>query len=71
RVTLSEGLKAKIRWQAEVEVLRRRSKTEERSDNGVHERNPIALLRKLTSLEEKWIAKVIKRSPFSNPFHIL
>ena len=61
RVTLSEGLKAKIRWQAVVEVLRRRSKTEERSDEGVHERTPIAFLRKPTSLEKR-IAKIVRRS---------
>ena len=52
RVILSGGLKAKFRWQAEVEVLRRRSKTEERSDEGIYERFPIAFQRKLTSLEK-------------------
>ena len=52
RVILSGGLKAKFRWQAEVEVLRRRSKTEERSDEGIYEGLPIALFRKLTSSEK-------------------
>ena len=53
RVILSEGLKAKIRWQAGVEVLRRRSKTEERSDDGIYEGIPTAFHRKLTSLEKR------------------
>ena len=52
RVILSGGLKANFRWQAEVEVLRLRSKTEERSDEGIYERLPIAFHRKLTSLEK-------------------
>ena len=51
RVILHGGLKAKIRWQAEVEILRRRSKTEERSDEGVHEGVTIAFRRKVTFLE--------------------
>ena len=37
-----------------VEVLRRRSKTKERSDEGVHEGEPIAFLRKVTSLERRY-----------------
>ena len=36
----------------EVEVLRRRSKTEERSDDGIYEGIPIAFQRKLTYLEK-------------------
>ena len=32
--------------------MRRGSKTEERSDEGIYERNPIAFHRKLTSLEK-------------------
>ena len=54
RVILHGGLKAKIRWQAVVEVLRRRSKTKERSDEGVHEGEPIAFLRKVTSSERRY-----------------
>ena len=37
----------------EVEVLRHRSKTEERSDDGIYEGIPIAFFRKLTSLEKR------------------
>ena len=38
----------------EVEVLRRRSKTEERSDDGIYEGIPTAFHRKLTSLEKRY-----------------
>ena len=49
RVILSEANRKAV---CEVEVLRHRSKTEERSDEGIYEGIPIAFHRKLTSLEK-------------------